>query len=101
MLSIKSMACQKPDWAITPKVYIKGKRVKDFDYEIPMYSDGRRFIQIENKGCTVVDNNLKTSGVSQNIQVLKKKRDNTFKSSQNIYYGTIEYWTITIQLRYG
>jgi len=79
------------DWAITPNVYIKGKRVKDFDYEIPIASDGSRFIQIENKGCTVVDNNLKSSSVSQKYSSIKGKKESLRSRciSQNIYYGTI------------
>lgn len=85
------------DWAITNDTYIDGKRVKDFDYELPMASDGIRFIQVENKG-TVNDNNtIKSSSVSKHFRSIKEKKNSILLRDegagltrhQNIYYGTI------------
>lgn len=85
------------DWAITPNVYIGSKRVKDFDYQIPMTSDGSRFIQVENKGSINDDNNYKTSSVSNHYSSIKGKKESILDREkaqaiarhQNIYYGTI------------
>lgn len=85
------------DWAITPNVYIGGKRVKDFDCQIPMASDGSRFIQVENKGSINDDNNYKTSSVSNHYSSIKGKKESILDKEkiqgiarhQNIYYGTI------------
>lgn len=85
------------DWAITPNVYIGGKRVKDFDYLIQMASDGKRFIQVENKGSVNDNNNNKTSSVSNHYSSIKGKKKSILDSEkalgivrrQNIYYGTI------------
>lgn len=85
------------DWAITPNVYIGGKRVKDFDYQIPMASDGTRFIQVENKGSINDDNNYKTPSVSNHYSSIKGKKESILDREkaqaiarhQNIYYGTI------------
>jgi hypothetical protein len=85
------------DWAITPNVYIGSKRVKDFDYQIPMASDGSRFIQVENKGSVNDNNNNKTSSVSTHYRSIKGKKESILDSEkaqgiarhQNIYYGTI------------
>ncbi|MFC4477324.1 hypothetical protein [Flavobacterium chungangensis] len=85
------------DWAITPNTYIDGKRVKDFDYEIEMASDGVKFIQVENKGTVSDDNNLKSTSVSKHYGSIKAKKsniitrnkDNEICENENIYYGTI------------
>lgn len=85
------------DWAITPNVYIGGKRMKDFDYQISMASDGSRFIQVENKGSINDDNNYKTSSVSNHYSSIKGKKESILDREkvqgiarhQNIYYGTI------------
>lgn len=85
------------DWAITPNVYIGGKRMKDFDYQISMASDGSRFIQVENKGSIVDDNSYKRSTVSNHYSSIKGKKESildrekalSIARHQNIYYGTI------------
>lgn len=85
------------DWAITSDTYIDGKRVKDFDYEINMASDGAKFIQVENKGSIVDDNSLKSSTVSRHYSSIKEKKKELLEREiergisrhQNIYYGTI------------
>lgn len=79
------------DWIKTEDIYINGKRVKDFDYEIPMASDGKRFIQIENKGCVVDNNNYKRPSVCHQYSSIKDKKESILSrgNSQNIYYGTI------------
>jgi hypothetical protein len=85
------------DWAITPKTYLDGKRLKDFDYEISVASDGVKFIQVENKGTVNEDNKSKTSSVSIHYASIKEKKNviiardkaNAVPKNQNIYYGTI------------
>lgn len=85
------------DWAITPNTSIDGKRVKDFDYEIAMASDGIKFIQVENKGTVNNDNKLKSSSVSKHYVSIKAKKSdiiarnkaNEICENENIYYGTI------------
>ena len=56
-----------------------------------MASDGKRFIQIENKGSVVDDNNYKRPSVSQHYTSIKVKKESIRlrEDSQNIYYGTI------------
>lgn len=85
------------DWAITEDEYIDGKRLKDFDYQISMASDGQKFIQVENKGNVCADNSKKNSSVSRHYNSIKEKKSDIItreKSAgiprhQNIYYGTI------------
>jgi hypothetical protein len=85
------------DWAITDDVYIDGKRIKDFDYEIPLASDGTKFIQVENKGTVNDDNSYKTPSVSDHYSSIKGKKSSILAReqsqgiprNQNIYYGTI------------
>ena len=85
------------DWAITPKTYLDGKRLKDFDYEISVASDSVKFIQVENKGTVNEDNKSKTSSVSSHYASIKEKKNviiardkaNGIPKNQNIYYGTI------------
>lgn len=85
------------DWAITNDTYIDNKRVKDFDYEISIASDGTRFIQVENKGTVNENNNLKSSSVSSHYASIKEKKASILLREKeigisrhlNIYYGTI------------
>jgi len=85
------------DWAITDDEYINGKQVKDFDYKISMASDGKRFIQVENKGSITVDNKKKGSSISQHYASIKEKKSEIHEHEselsiprhQNFYYGTI------------
>lgn len=85
------------DWAITDNVYIDGKRIKDFDYEIPLASDGTKFIQVENKGTVNNNNSFKTPSVSNHYSSIKAKKNSILAREQaqgiplhqNIYYGTI------------
>ena len=85
------------DWAITSDKYKNGKRLKDFDYEISIASDGEKFIQVENKGSVCDDNTKKNSSVSQQYTSIKKKKKEILEYEneegiprhQNIYYGTI------------
>jgi hypothetical protein len=85
------------DWAITDDVYIGGKRIKDFDYEIPIASDGTKFIQVENKGAVIDDNSYKTPSVSEHYSSIKAKKNSILAREQaqgiprhqNVYYGTI------------
>lgn len=85
------------DWAITPNTFIGGKRVKDFDYELAIASDGVKFIQVENKGTVNNNNKLKTTSVSAHYSSIKSKksdiisrnRDSEICEKENIYYGTI------------
>ncbi len=85
------------DWAITPNIYKDGKRTKDFDYHIEMASDGKRFIQVENKGSINDDNTKKSPSVSNHYKSIKGKKESILKREKNdkieryhnIYYGTI------------
>ncbi|MDH6534578.1 hypothetical protein D0T51_05520 [Parabacteroides sp. 52] len=85
------------DWAITQNIYAGGKRLKDFDYQIPMASDGTRFIQVENKGCINDDNTSKSPSVSNHYRSIKDKKESILDRERagrigrhtNIYYGTI------------
>jgi len=85
------------DWAITPDQYHGGVRAKDFDYEHPLAATKTNFIQVENKGSVVDDNNFKTSSISHHYKSIKGKKENLLtyerrrgiKRHQNIYYGTI------------
>lgn len=85
------------DWAITDDIFINGKRVKDFDYEISLASDGTKFIQVENKGAVNEDNSYKTPSVSEHYSSIKKKKKcirereqpKGESKNQNLYYGTI------------
>jgi hypothetical protein len=85
------------DWSITKDKYIGGKRIKDFDYEIELASDGQRFIQVENKGNVCADNSKKNSSVSKHYssikgkknEILRTEKSNNIPLSENIYYGTI------------
>lgn len=85
------------DWAITDDIYIGGKRIKDFDYQISIASDGTKFIQVENKGTVNDNNSYKTPSVSEHYSSIKEKKSSILKREQsqgiprhqNIYYGTI------------
>jgi len=85
------------DWSITEDEYFDGKRVKDFDYEISIASDGQKFIQVENKGNVCDDNTKKNSSVSQHYKSIKEKKEEILEREElaniprheNIYYGTI------------
>lgn len=85
------------DWAITPNQYHGGVRAKDFDYEHPLAATNKRFIQVENKGSVVDDNNYKPPSISNHFKSIKdKKADLLIQESNkgiqrhsNIYYGTI------------
>jgi hypothetical protein len=85
------------DWAITDDICIDGKRIKDFDYEIPLASDGTKFIQVENKGTVNDINSFKTPSVSKHYSSIKAKKNSILARElsqgiprhQNIFYGTI------------
>lgn len=86
------------DWTITPDQYHGGKRVKDFDYTVPIAASPNNYIQVENKGSITDDVNLKkSSSVSQHFSSIKSKKESIFEREavaktfdpKNIYYGTI------------
>jgi hypothetical protein len=61
-----------------------------FDYDIPLASDGNKFIQVENKGSAIEDNTYKPSTVSQHYGSIKNKKEYLRgANNSNLYYGTI------------
>lgn len=83
------------DWEKTDDVFINGKQQKDFDYELNLGSDGKKFILVENKGVVCEDNRIKNSKVSSKKSDIKKKKisvrgtDKPTPDDPNLYYGTI------------
>ena len=81
------------DWKIIPET----NQHSTFDFEIPIASTGTNFIQVENKGSVVDDNDYKRPTVSQHygditdkknyVRAEEKRRGIT--TNQNLFYGTI------------
>jgi hypothetical protein len=81
------------DWKIIPET----NRHSTFDFEIPIASTGTNFIQVENKGSVVDNNDYKRSAISQHYNAIVAKKnylreEETKKGithNQNLFYGTI------------
>ena len=77
------------DWKRIPEVAGRNGH-PTFDYDIPLASDGKKFIQVENKGSAVENNNYKPSTVSQHYSSIKRKKEYLrIQNNSNSYYGTI------------
>lgn len=96
----KIHALTEADWKKIPESKGRGIKIKTFDFELPVASTGSNFIQAENKGAILTNNNDQTGSVTTHYSgkhgILSKKtfvRSEEIKSGvslhQNLYYGTI------------